>query len=355
MMESNEELRDHIVAELEEDSRHEVVWQKAMALTGGSEANAREKYITLRIQQIERELRLEKQYVPRKEKGIDKSETPESSPFPAKLAAVIILLLIFVVTFVMYQTTEPDLMETVATIEEKTFERNQSKETAEKVLSSNELVKLTVISTPEAASIAIVNIKAKYYDGIELKKGKYEIRVSQNGYQTKRFWIDLGADEETKVRLDKVRYRLYIEVEPRDAAIKIMNIKEQFTHGMQLDAGKYHVVIKKEGYKTHRRWIDLQESSQKQSFKLKPVYFLGTEGVSFSEAYRTCLDKDLLLPSVERLRKEIQLKNLDRFAGKWFWTSEKSGVVTYKVIQNDAKLLSKDAKLSSKRFVYCVE
>jgi len=46
---------------------------------------------------------------------------------------------------------------------------------------------LTIKPTPSNARVQIMNIKPKYYDGIKLKKGKYDIKVSKKSYQTMNF------------------------------------------------------------------------------------------------------------------------------------------------------------------------
>ena len=48
------------------------------------------------------------------------------------------------------------------------------------------LFTLTINTTPYNAKVSITNIKPKYYDGIKLKKGKYSIKVSKNGYITQK-------------------------------------------------------------------------------------------------------------------------------------------------------------------------
>ena len=50
---------------------------------------------------------------------------------------------------------------------------------------------LIVTPTPYDARIQILNIKPKYTMGIELKPGKYDIRISKRGYKSQRFWITM--------------------------------------------------------------------------------------------------------------------------------------------------------------------
>ena len=62
---------------------------------------------------------------------------------------------------------------------------------------------LRINTDPSNAKVSITNIKAKYYNGIKLKKGTYKIKVSKNAYTTKRGTINLESDTEITVSLDK--------------------------------------------------------------------------------------------------------------------------------------------------------
>jgi len=50
---------------------------------------------------------------------------------------------------------------------------------------------LKIIAEPSGAVIQIMNIKPKYYDGILLKPGHYDIKVSRDGYYSQRKRVDL--------------------------------------------------------------------------------------------------------------------------------------------------------------------
>jgi len=67
----------------------------------------------------------------------------------------------------------------------------------------NRKYSLTIKTIPFNAKVQIMNIKPKYYDGIKLKNGKYDIRVSKKGYKTVRAWIELNKDEYFTVTLQK--------------------------------------------------------------------------------------------------------------------------------------------------------
>ncbi len=67
---------------------------------------------------------------------------------------------------------------------------------------------LFINTTPYDARIQILNIKPKYEVGIELKPGKYDIRISKKGYKSQRFWIIMEHEPVVVTReLKKIKKR----------------------------------------------------------------------------------------------------------------------------------------------------
>ena len=64
---------------------------------------------------------------------------------------------------------------------------------------------LTINTTPRDAKVYIMNIDPKYYDGIRLKKGSYDIKVKRAGYLTKRGDIKLNSALNIDIVLEKER------------------------------------------------------------------------------------------------------------------------------------------------------
>ena len=62
---------------------------------------------------------------------------------------------------------------------------------------------LTITTTPSDATVQIMNIKPKYYDGINLKKGEYIVKISKDGYKTIQGTIELKNTTTTHVTLQK--------------------------------------------------------------------------------------------------------------------------------------------------------
>ncbi|SLM27492.1 conserved hypothetical protein [Desulfamplus magnetovallimortis] len=61
---------------------------------------------------------------------------------------------------------------------------------------------LHVDTIPEDSRIRIMNIKPKYYSGIELVPGKYHIEVSRAGYRTRYQWKNIEPGQELVVSLE---------------------------------------------------------------------------------------------------------------------------------------------------------
>jgi WD40 repeat protein/predicted small secreted protein len=67
----------------------------------------------------------------------------------------------------------------------------------------NARYRLTVTPDPGDSSISIVNFDEKYYPGIELTPGYYEVLVQRSGYETFREWIKMESDKVLEVVLNK--------------------------------------------------------------------------------------------------------------------------------------------------------
>ncbi len=59
--------------------------------------------------------------------------------------------------------------------------------------------RLYVETDPGDAQVKILNIGPRFYDGIELDPGRYQLEISASGYETKSFWVELGAGEDKRI------------------------------------------------------------------------------------------------------------------------------------------------------------
>jgi formylglycine-generating enzyme required for sulfatase activity len=107
--------------------------------------------------------------------------------------------------------------------------------------------------------------------------GQHRISIEKEGYEPyqKRVRIDRGRAVSLFVDLSEagpVMARLYVEVTPEDARVRILNIGPKFYQGMDLGPGRYHVEVSKEGYEADRRWVMLSAGEDENiSVRLEPV------------------------------------------------------------------------------------
>lgn len=125
---------------------------------------------------------------------------------------------------------------------------------------------LIVRITPPDATVMIMNIPDKFYQGIKLKPGSYHIRVLKVGYRTQNHKITIGnAKKDITVRLmpDNTKrykkYKLFVNATPKNAKIRITNIIPKYQHGMLLKAGKYDIKVSSSGCRTYWQSIQLQQ------------------------------------------------------------------------------------------------
>ena len=99
---------------------------------------------------------------------------------------------------------------------------------------------LTINPSPSDAKVSITNIQPRYYDGIRLKKGTYNINVSKSGYITKRGNINLEEDTSINVSLDKSQ--------------RVVNSSTQYNNGI-INHNGYSYKTVKSPY-TGKIWLD---------------------------------------------------------------------------------------------------
>lgn len=97
---------------------------------------------------------------------------------------------------------------------------------------------------------------------LKVTPGEQSIRVEKDGYDpyTKRVLFKKGRSKSLTAYLNTKappKASLSFETRPDNALIKILNIKPRFYQGMDLDAGRYHIEVSADGYKTHDEWITL--------------------------------------------------------------------------------------------------
>lgn len=99
-------------------------------------------------------------------------------------------------------------------------------------------------------------------EGYAVKPGSHRIVVEKAGYETYRdtVQIEKGRVLSLRVMLKAAtprKARLYVDTEPSNATVRILNIGPRFYQGIEMDPGRYHVEVSAEGYETEKEWVDL--------------------------------------------------------------------------------------------------
>jgi formylglycine-generating enzyme required for sulfatase activity len=159
--------------------------------------------------------------------------------------------------------------------------------------------RLYIKTKPEGAKIRILNIVPPYRYGMMLSPGNYKIEVSKTGYQTKIQWISIANQdrlhETIELKSTRPYSQLFINPEPSDARIRLMNIVPPYSHGMALQAGQYLIEVDKPGYKTYKKWVTIAKGKdcviapvlQSKTPKVKPqnnMYQVRRKSVDIKES-----------------------------------------------------------------------
>ena len=123
--------------------------------------------------------------------------------------------------------------------------------------------RLYIKTIPEDSRIRVLNIVPPYRYGMMLSPGNYKIEVSKPGYQTKIQWITIANQdrihETIELKSTRPYSQFFINPDPPDARIRIMNIVPPYSHGMALQAGRYLIQIDKPGYKSYKQWVTISK------------------------------------------------------------------------------------------------
>jgi len=136
------------------------------------------------------------------------------------------------------------------------------------------ITSLFVDTEPKSATVKLLNSDTPFYQGIELEAGRYHLKVSANGYETKEMWVKLmtGGDKHIEIRLKVVTASLFVETEPSGAGVRILNVDAPFRQGMPLKLGRYQLEVSAAGYESRQMWVDLDAEGKKRiDIQLKPL------------------------------------------------------------------------------------
>ena len=235
---TEQELINISKKEIELNKQDEKLWKKSLVLTNKDIPKAKEKYIRQRIIQLKkmnesdlgtlhkslsansREKINKKPPNSEKKVNVTKNDTtrtnPETKSKGGKFFKYTFVIALFIIAFFVIENLNKP---TNKSGKYKTTYQETSNKNSERWKYS-----LTILPSPENASVKILNIKPKYYDGIRLSEGKYHIQVSKSGYQTKDFWMNLNRNHEKYVDLIK-KILKYSEKKPL-VGTKVLNKNE---------------------------------------------------------------------------------------------------------------------------------
>ncbi len=152
--------------------------------------------------------------------------------------------------------------------------------------------RLYVKASPTKAIVKLQDVDLPFKQGMSLTPGKYVIKVSFDGYEATELTAEVFAGKDTRVSInleperkepveekkepptevvEKGKERIYVETIPEDASVRILNIAPKFEQGMPLGPGVYEVEVKKKGYDTQVRNVEIKEGRHmKVTFDLRP-------------------------------------------------------------------------------------
>ncbi|GAA5218264.1 right-handed parallel beta-helix repeat-containing protein [Corallincola platygyrae] len=183
-------------------------------------------------------------------------------------------------------------------------------------------LKLTL--SPSTAKVVMTGSGRLFSQGMSLPHGRYEIRVSADGFQTSTLTITHDGSQTPMVSLSEVvptEFPFTVARTPSNARVRILNIGPAYTDGMMLAPGRYRVEVSKAGYRTYTGWYEFKPKSGDKGPKIdlkRSGYIVDASGkgdyTSLKSAVAAAKTGDTLLIKPGRyqgpiiLNKAIKLK-----------------------------------------------
>ncbi|RCU50928.1 hypothetical protein DU002_06280 [Corallincola holothuriorum] len=132
--------------------------------------------------------------------------------------------------------------------------KTAGKESKTKVTADKGPLQITL--NPSSAKVVFTGTGRLYSKGMTLPYGKYEVKVSADGYESSTRTLDHQEHGSPSVNLSAAisEFAFTVKRQPADARVRILNIGPAYSDGMLLAPGKYRVEVKKAGYRTHTGW-----------------------------------------------------------------------------------------------------
>jgi mannose/fructose/N-acetylgalactosamine-specific phosphotransferase system component IIB len=131
---------------------------------------------------------------------------------------------------------------------------------------------LRVEATPADSRIRLLNLQSEYVPGMALPPGQYHVEVAKEGYVTQRAWATIGNSDTTlEVALAPVQYALYVQVEPADSTITLLDSDTPYRPGVLLAPGMYKLRITRDGYRSQERAVTIRDQAVSLDVSLDPI------------------------------------------------------------------------------------
>jgi tetratricopeptide (TPR) repeat protein len=132
---------------------------------------------------------------------------------------------------------------------------------AKKILSMKSLDgQLYVVASPDTATINVLNIKSLFYQGIDLEPGKYNLEVSQKGYETSEIRINLDAGEKKKLTVNLLKNK------PSEA--ELIAVEKKRLKAKQKKANRLKAEFEKSSAAEARK-VEIEKSRKVEELKVE--------------------------------------------------------------------------------------
>ena len=160
----------------------------------------------------------------------------------------------------------------------------------------------------------------------EILPGEHRIKIEKDGYEPYYIIVRLTKGQVLPLVVNLSRKgppkgRLYVDTEPENARVRVLNIKPRFFQGMELDSGPYHIEVTAEGYEPERKWIDLA-AGHEEPFKFELTNITIGEPVPPPEVITNSIGmKFVLIPAGSfTMGSQISAEEVSkRYGGKAEW------------------------------------
>ena len=100
--------------------------------------------------------------------------------------------------------------------------------------------RLFIEAVPENARVRVLNIAPVFYQGMELKPGRYHLEVSAEGYETEKRWVTLSAGKDKNINIRLAAMQSPIERKVRNSlGMEFVYIPQgNFLMGSAIDSSK---------------------------------------------------------------------------------------------------------------------